>query len=237
MRILYFVLLLFALISCESKTDEVKPFVQGPRGVMVGDTVRIWVDIDEHRSFHVEEETIASLLEKDQKLWVIGKKLGETKILVTDDRTDDVIGIVPVCVTNQYICLSFVGDGDTPEELRSLGKAEFLLVANESRDCVVIRWNNSDFKYAPPILTGSYSISEDAPVISFDLTGVMPDFKESIKIVSGDYEILNHMSDILKYKDFSSYPEAIMIGAETSPFHIHLSLYNLKLDDYEMLMR
>lgn len=237
MKTLCFILLMLVLISCDSETYKMSVYDQRCRGVMVGDTLDVWVEVNEHRSFYVEDESIVSILEQGECLRVLGEKIGQTCIIVSDNRADYVIGHIPVCVTNPYICLGIVGDDNTPEELGNLGYPLFVLVSNGRKDCFLLRYIPSEYRYSTPIMTGSYSLTEDASVISFDLTGEIPDYKVSFRIVSGDNEVLKHMSDILQFKNFNSYLEVTQVGTDNPPFHMRLLFDSLKQDDYTWLMQ
>ena len=74
----------------------------------------------------------------------------------------------------------------------------FVLVASEDSICYVFSYNNMQFKYNDiPMMKGTYHISQNGTMLSFDLKGENSTFEHTFKVKNDNVAyLLSNMSSI-----------------------------------------
>ena len=133
--------------------------------------------------------------EKQQKITLIGKELGTTNIFVRDKITNESCSI-EVNVILPYLTLNF--EIEKENHLNIIPHSLFALVASEDSICYVFSYNNMQFKYNDiPMMKGTYHISQNGTMLSFDLKGENSTFEHTFKVRNDNVAyLLSNMSSI-----------------------------------------
>ena len=130
-----------------------------------------------------------------QKITLIGKEIGTTNIFVRDKITNESCSI-EVNVILPYLTLNFEEEGG--KNLHINPNSLFVLVASEDSICYVFSYNNMQFKYNDiPMMKGTYHISQNGSMLSFDLKGKNCTFEPTFKVKNDNVAyLLSNMSSI-----------------------------------------
>ena len=130
-----------------------------------------------------------------QKITLIGKEIGTTNIFVRDKITNESCSI-EVNVILPFLTLNFEEEEENHLNIRS--NSLFVLVASEDSICYAFSYNNMQFKYNDiPIMKGTYHISQNGTMLSFDLKGENSTFEHTFKIKNDNVAyLLSNMSSI-----------------------------------------
>lgn len=129
-----------------------------------------------------------------QKITLIGKELGTTNIFVRDKITNESCSI-EINVILPFLTLNI---DDERHHLNIWRNSLFVLVASEDSICYVFSYNNMQFKYNDiPIMKGTYHISQNGTMLSFDLKGENSTFEHTFKVRNDHVAyLLSNMSSI-----------------------------------------
>ena len=130
-----------------------------------------------------------------QKITLIGKEIGTTNIFVRDKITNESCSI-EVNVILPFLTLNF--EIEKENHLNIIPHSLFALVASEDSICYVFCYNNMQFKYNDiPIMKGTYHISQNGTMLSFDLKGEDSTFEHTFKVKNDNVAyLLSNMSSI-----------------------------------------
>ena len=104
-----------------------------------------------------------------QKITLIGKEIGTTNIFVRDKITNESCSI-EVNVIFLFLTLNF--EMEEGNHLNISPISLFVLIASEDSICYTFSYNNMQFKYNDiPMMKGTYHISQNGSMLSFDLKG------------------------------------------------------------------
>ena len=133
--------------------------------------------------------------EKQQKITLIGKELGTTNIFVRDKITNESCSI-EINVIHPFLTLNI--EGEEGNHLNIWRNSVFVLVASKDSICYVFSYNNMQFKYNDiPIMKGTYHISQNGTMLSFDLKGENSTFEHTFKVRNDNVAyLLSNMSSI-----------------------------------------
>ena len=131
-----------------------------------------------------------------QKISLIGKELGTTSIFVRDKITNESCSI-EINVIHPFLTLSIDGDGGN-HFYNIWRNSLFVLIASEDSICYVFSYNNMQFKYNDiPMMKGTYHISQNGTMLSFDLKGENSTFEHTFKVKNDNVAyLLSNMSSI-----------------------------------------
>ena len=131
-----------------------------------------------------------------QKITLIGKEIGTTNIFVRDKITNESCSI-EINVIPPFLTLSIDGDGGN-HFYNIWRNSLFVLIASEDSICYVFSYNNMQFKYNDiPIMKGTYHISQNGTMLSFDLKGENSTFEHTFKVKNDNVAyLLSNMSSI-----------------------------------------
>lgn len=129
-----------------------------------------------------------------QEITLIGKELGTTNIFVRDKITNESCSI-EINVIHPFLTLNI---DDERHHLNIWRNSLFVLVASEDSICYVFSYNNMQFKYNDiPIMKGTYHISQNGTMLSFDLKGKNSTFEHTFKVRNDNVAyLLSNMSSI-----------------------------------------
>lgn len=130
-----------------------------------------------------------------QKITLIGKELGTTNIFVRDKITNESCSI-EINVILPFLTLNI--EGEEGNHLNIWRNSVFVLVASKDSICYVFSYNNMQFKYNDiPIMRGTYHISQNGTMLSFDLKGENSTFEHTFKVRNDNVAyLLSNMSSI-----------------------------------------
>lgn len=128
-----------------------------------------------------------------QKITLIGKEIGTTNIFVRDKITNESCSIE---VNVIFPFLNFEEEGGKNFHIKP--NSLFVLVASEDSICYVFSYNNMQFKYNDiPMMKGTYHISQNGTMLSFDLKGENSTFEHTFKVKNDNVAyLLSNMSSI-----------------------------------------
>ena len=161
-----------------------------------------------------------------QKISLIGKELGTTNIFVRDKITNESCRI-EINVIHPFLTLNI--DVEEGNHLNIWRSSLFVLVASEDSICYVFSHNNMQFKYNDiPIMKGTYHISQNGTMLSFDLKGKNSTFEHTFKVRNDHVAyLLSNMSSINTLP--KTYLTAIFTDVETdTDFHVYIENKFLK---------
>ena len=120
---------------------------------------------------------------------------GTTNIFVRDKITNESCSI-EVNVILPFLTLNFEKEEGNHLNIRS--NSLFVLVASEDSICYAFSYNNMQFKYNDiPIMKGTYHISQNGTMLSFDLKGENSTFEHTFKLKNDNVAyLLSNMSSI-----------------------------------------
>ena len=120
---------------------------------------------------------------------------GTTNIFVRDKITNESCSI-EVNVILPFLTLNFEKEEGNHLNIRS--NSLFVLVASEDSICYAFSYNNMQFKYNDiPIMKGTYHISQNGTMLSFDLKGENSTFEHTFKVKNDNVAyLLSNMSSI-----------------------------------------
>lgn len=210
MKFIWFIFLAsFCMVSCSKDDNEIKtnPFsLEASYEVPVGDTLNIPIrNGSGELSFeNLNESNIEvaysrlKFVTQETKgyLSIIGKKRSEeNNIIITDDKTKEEC-CSAIKVTSPYIALHFENSESLFKKWgMPTGDLSFILVANTQKDCYVLSYNNMNFQYSKiPVYFGSYCMSPDGELLSFNLKSKYGNFEKTFKILAIDCNIFSKLS-------------------------------------------
>ena len=197
--ILSVILVTLCFFACESnKENEYQPLtIENYAEVSLGDTTNLIIT-GGSGNIIVEgndKVDISTAQNDKQKITLIGKEIGTTNIFVRDKITNESCSI-EVNVILPFLTLNFEEEEGNHLNIRS--KSLFVLVASEDSICYAFSYNNMQFKYNDiPIMKGTYHISQNGTMLSFDLKGENSTFEHSFKLKNDNVAyLLSNMSSI-----------------------------------------
>ena len=121
---------------------------------------------------------------------------GTTNIFVRDKITNESCSI-EINVIHPFLTLSIDGDGGN-HFYNIWRNSLFVLIASEDSICYVFSYNNMQFKYNDiPMMKGTYHISQNGTMLSFDLKGENSTFEHTFKVKNDNVAyLLSNMSSI-----------------------------------------
>ena len=197
--ILGVILVALCFFACKSnKENEYQPLtIENYAEVSLGDTTNLIIT-GGSGNFVVEgndKVDISTAQNDKQKITLIGKEIGTTHIFVRDRITNESCSI-EVNVILPFLTLNFEEEEGNHLNIRS--NSLFVLVASEDSICYAFSYNNMQFKYNDiPIMKGTYHISQNGTMLSFDLKGENSTFEHTFKLKNDNVAyLLSNLSSI-----------------------------------------
>ena len=197
--ILGVILVALCFFACKSnKENEYQPLtIENYAEVSLGDTTNLTIT-GGSGNFVVEgndKVDISTAQNAKQKITLIGKEIGTTHIFVRDKITNESCSI-EVNVILPFLTLNFEEEEGNHLNIRS--NSLFVLVASEDSICYAFSYNDMQFKYNDiPIMKGTYHISQNGTMLSFDLKGENSTFEHTFKLKNDNVAyLLSNMSSI-----------------------------------------
>lgn len=197
--ILGVILVALCFFACKSnKENEYQPLtIENYAEVSLGDTTNLIIT-GGSGNFVVEgndKVDISTAQNDKKKITLIGKEIGTTHIFVRDKITNESCSI-EVNVILPFLTLNFEEEEGNHLNIRS--NSLFVLVASEDSICYAFSYNNMQFKYNDiPIMKGTYHISQNGTMSSFDLKGENSTFEHTFKLKNDNVAyLLSNMSSI-----------------------------------------
>ena len=222
--ILGVILVALCFFACKSnKENEYQPLtIENYAEVSLGDTTNLIIT-GGSGNFVVEgndKVDISTAQNDKKKITLIGKEIGTTHIFVRDKITNESCSI-EVNVILPFLTLNFEEEEENHLNIRS--NSLFVLVASEDSICYAFSYNNMQFKYNDiPIMKGTYHISQNGTMLSFDLKGENSTFEHSFKLKNDNVAyLLSNMSSINMLPQ--TYLTASFTDVETdTDFHVYI---------------
>lgn len=193
------ILVALCFFACNSnKEQEYQPLtIENYAEVSLGDTTSLIIT-GGSGNIVVEgndKVDISTTQNGKQKITLIGKELGTTNIFVRDKITNESCSI-EINVILPFLTLNI--EGEEGNHLNIWRNSVFVLVASKDSICYVFSYNNMQFKYNDiPIMRGTYHISQNGTMLSFDLKGENSTFEHTFKVRNDNVAyLLSNMSSI-----------------------------------------
>ena len=193
------ILVALCLFACNSnKENEHQPLtIENYAEVSLGDTTNLIITGGSGNIVVEGNDNVGISTTQNEKqiISLIGKELGTTNIFVRDKITNESCSI-EVNVILPFLTLNFEEEGG--KNLHINPNSLFVLVASKDSICYVFSYNNMQFKYNDiPMMKGTYQISQNGTMLSFDLKGENSTFEHTFKVKNDNVAyLLSNMSSI-----------------------------------------
>ena len=193
------ILVALCLFACNSnKENEHQPLtIENYAEVSLGDTTNLIITGGSGNIVVEGNDNVGISTTQNEKqiISLIGKELGTTNIFVRDKITNESCSI-EVNVILPFLTLNFEEEEENHLNIRS--NSLFVLVASEDSICYAFSYNDMQFKYNDiPIMKGTYHISQNGTMLSFDLKGENSSFEHTFKVKNDNVAyLLSNMSSI-----------------------------------------
>lgn len=213
--------------ACNSnKENEYQPLtIENYAEVVLGDTTQLMITGGSGNIVvegNDKVDMFTAQIDK-QKITLIGKEIGTTNIFVRDKITNESC-CIEVNVILPFLTLNFGNEEGNHLNIRP--NSLFVLVASEDSICYAFSYNNMQFKYNDiPIMKGTYHISQNGTLLSFDLKGENSTFEHTFKVKNDNVAyLLSNMSNINTLPQ--TYLTASFTDIETGTDFLHVFIGN-----------
>lgn len=211
-RVLGVILVALCFFACNSnKENEYQPLtIANYAEVSLGDTTNLIITGGSGNIVVEGNDKVDISTDQNdkQKITLIGKEIGTTNIFVRDKITNESCSI-EVNVIFPFLTLNF--EIEKGNHLNIIPHSLFALVASEDSICYVFSYNNMQFKYNDiPMMKGTYHISQNGTMLSFDLKGENSTFEHTFKVKNDNVAYL-----LLNMSSISTLPKTYLTASFT----------------------